>query len=201
MTPDPSTPTPIVIPTRKRQSSWVWPLLTTLAVAVGLLAWGSGFRPSQLWASTPAPISMLEVDQGDLALVVTENGSLESAKNATVRCQVEALIGMVGGAQGAVGPNARGGAQGKQGGQGGQGGQAGQGGQTVQQPAPAQAQPKAKAKAGASKAQGAAAAATAATAAKKQSDGPVQEAPVDPSGGGGKGVPVRPGLKSRWSPS
>jgi multidrug resistance efflux pump len=130
---------------------------------------------------------MLEVDQGDLALVVTENGSLESAKNATVRCQVEALIGMVGGAQGAGGPNARGGAQGNRAGQGGQGGQAGQGGQTVQQPEPAQAQPKAKAKAGASTAKGAAAAATTGAAATKQSDGPVQEAPVDPSGGGGKG--------------
>ncbi len=48
-------------------------------------------------------------------MVVTENGSLESANNAMVRCQVEALIGTVGGAR----TGGQGGAQGARGGQGG----------------------------------------------------------------------------------
>src|SRR4051794_27057245 len=97
---DLNTPNPLIIPTRKRRLPAAWLLLPVLAFAAGLWAWGSGFRPSAIWANTAQPIALVEVDQGDLTLVVTENGSLESAKNTTARCQVEALIGLVGGAQG-----------------------------------------------------------------------------------------------------
>ncbi len=44
---------------------------------------------------------------GDVIEYVVENGTLESANNTQVRCEVEALMGMVGGTSGAVEPPVR----------------------------------------------------------------------------------------------
>ncbi len=191
----------IVIPQRKSSSRGFWLAATTvagLALGGGLWAWGTGVQPSRLWARPVAPIETLQVDQGEIALVVTENGSLESANNTTVRCQVEALIGLVGGTQGATGTNGRNGSQGSRSGtqggmngQSGQTGQYGQQGQQGQQTNQTQTQSKsktsAKAKSGASKAKTAAGASKTGAGATKQADGP-QAADTTASGGaGGKG--------------
>ena len=78
---------------------------------------------------------LVEVDQGDVTEYVVENGTLESASNTVVRCEVEALIGTVGGTAalgGAAGTN-RNGTSGTRGsgqsgtGTGTTGGQGGQG--------------------------------------------------------------------------
>ncbi len=141
--------TPLVIPKRRR--FWrVWFFLLAVPLgAAALWAWHSGFRLSQLWAQAgDRTLLTLEVDRGDVDVYVTENGSLESANNATVRCKVEALIGQVGGA---AGPGAQGGARGSQGsggGAAGQGGAQGTSGQPGQggQGQPQQPQPKAQPK-------------------------------------------------------
>src|SRR4051794_14172770 len=120
---DLNTPTPIVIPTRKKRSGSVWLLLALLVATGGFWAWGfGGYQPARLWSSTPAPLTTVKVDEGDLELVVTENGTLESSNNATARCMVEALMGMVGGTQGTSGQGGRGGSRGGQSGQSGQSG-------------------------------------------------------------------------------
>ena len=50
--------------------------------------------------SSNQPLDFVEIDRGDVDIVVVEQGTVESANNTTVRCQVEALIGTVGGARG-----------------------------------------------------------------------------------------------------
>ena len=42
----------------------------------------------------PPPVATVEVDQGDVSLVVTENGVLESSVDDVVRCRVESLLGL-----------------------------------------------------------------------------------------------------------
>ncbi len=117
-------------------------LASTLAVlGVGLWAFGAG---DALGLTQPkSTLKTVGIDQGDIRIYVTESGTLESSVNATVKCQVEALIGQVGGQQGAAG---QGGARGGMGGAGGArgGGGAGGGGQ----PAPVMAKGTAKGGAG-----------------------------------------------------
>ena len=104
MSSDAKTSPVIVIPDAKPRRGVPTVLVALIVVAVAsLLAWRAGYRPSQLWASTGPVLKTLEVDQGDLAVLVVENGTLESSNNATARCQVEALIGTVGGMPGAPG--------------------------------------------------------------------------------------------------
>ncbi len=89
---------PIEIP-KVRRSPWA---LVKMIAALTLLggaawAWHAGYRPANLFGRTVSPIHFVEIDSGDVDIVVVENGTIESASNATVRCQVEALIGLVGG--------------------------------------------------------------------------------------------------------
>lgn len=126
---DELTPTPLVIPDERRPSWQRWAFATAITGTVVACVFAAVVRPSQVWSKTAPPPETVEVDQGDLTLVVTENGTLESANNATVRCEVEALIGMTGGAQ----------AKGQGGNRGGAGGQQGAGGAGAQQGAAAPA--------------------------------------------------------------
>lgn len=48
-------------------------------------------------AGRETPLTLIDVDQGQILTSVIENGSVESANNTTVRCEVEALVGKVGG--------------------------------------------------------------------------------------------------------
>ena len=106
---------------------------------------------------------LLEVDQGDVIEFIAENGSLESATNTVVRCEVEALMGMVGGSTGsggAAGGNRSGSSGGTSSGQGGSGSASGvregaSGGSGGGAAASGGATAKAKSKAGATKKAGA----------------------------------------------
>ncbi len=125
-------PSSLVIPETKRRRPWGILLFLSVVAGLGGWAWATSFRPARLWSGTPKQLITLEIDRGDLSLLVTENGTLESSDNATVRCEVEALIGLTGGATGGA-QGARAGGSG--GGQGG-GGANGAGGAAT--PAPAQ---------------------------------------------------------------
>ena len=71
--------------------------LVVVLVVGGAKAWESGFRPARLWEPRREGLATVDVERGDLAVYVHETGTLESASNTTVRCQVEALVGVVGG--------------------------------------------------------------------------------------------------------
>ena len=76
--------------------------LCIVAVVVVLMltaakAWESGYRPASAWQGQPESLATVEIERGDLAVYVQEFGTLESAANTTVRCQVEAMLGLVGG--------------------------------------------------------------------------------------------------------
>jgi HlyD family secretion protein len=116
--------TPIEIP-RVRRDFWGYAKIAAalLAVGGGVLAWQTGYRPSVFARSTDYAFDLVTIDRGDVEIVVVEQGTLESASNTTVRCQVEALIGTVGGADGgtakAGGQSAGGSGQGSGSGSGG----------------------------------------------------------------------------------
>jgi HlyD family secretion protein len=128
--------TPIEIP-QVRRGYWGHVKIgaALLAIVGATCAWQSGYRPPLFSQSTRVPLDFVEVDQGDVDIVVVEQGTLESAKNTPIRCLVEALIGTVGGAQGGTSGKASGtagggsgqGSGGAGGAQGGAGGSAGGG--------------------------------------------------------------------------
>jgi multidrug resistance efflux pump len=165
-------PSGLVIPKTPKSARRLWFILAILLLTpvVLFLAIGSKIRASWARLGAPPRLQTVLVDEGDMDMIVTENGTLESANNATARCQVEALIGTVGGAQGAMGAGGQAGGQGgnRGGAQGGAqaGGQAGAGGQQGQNPQQQQQQqqPQAKTKAGTGKAGAAKAGAGAAKA-------------------------------------
>lgn len=101
---------------RRRSGRWLLGMLVAMVlVPAGL--WAAGVRPEHFLSSTPK-FATVAVDRGDLRVFVVESGTVESVNNTVVRCQVEALVGMVGGAQGGLTGGGRGGA----GGRGGRGG-------------------------------------------------------------------------------
>ena len=114
----------LVIPKETGGSRGKWLVLFAVVVAVaGYAAWRSGMRPNNMWASTPdAAMTTVTVDEGEMFPFAIENGTLENSSNTTVRCEVEALLGQVGGAQGGAGGMGAGGAGGGRGGAGGGGG-------------------------------------------------------------------------------
>jgi multidrug resistance efflux pump len=77
-----------------------------VAIAGAAWAWQAGYRPPLWFSQTRAPLRLVEVDEGDVEVFVVETGTVESASNATVRCKVEALIGLIGGTQGTTGTTA-----------------------------------------------------------------------------------------------
>lgn len=144
----------LVIPSQTKGHGGLWALIVIgLIAGGGVWAWQSGINPSRLWASSRINLDTVEVDEGEIEVYVTENGSLESANNATIRCEVEAVMGQVGGQAGQPGqPGQAGGTRGQQGGAGQAGGvggaqagaQGGQQNQAAQQQAQQQALMKAK---------------------------------------------------------
>ena len=101
----------IVVPraAAKRGFPWAAALIGAIVVPGGLW-WGGVIDPLALVPKTVRPLATVAVDRGDIAIEVVESGSLESANNATVKAQVEALVGMVGGtAKGAGGRGGGGG--------------------------------------------------------------------------------------------
>ncbi|MFO0890266.1 MAG: HlyD family efflux transporter periplasmic adaptor subunit [Isosphaeraceae bacterium] len=72
-------------------------LTALLLVGGGVWAWESGHLAALLARDTSVSIDLVEVERGDVVEFIVENGTLESATNTVVRCEVEALMGMVGG--------------------------------------------------------------------------------------------------------
>jgi hypothetical protein len=99
--PKPPGTLPLVIPETPRRSPWFWVLPGAfLAAVVAYAGWKAGLDPRRIIFTPTVELATLPVDEGSMVAVVTETGSLESANNATIRCQVEALMGLVGGAAG-----------------------------------------------------------------------------------------------------
>jgi HlyD family secretion protein len=168
-TPEVSSPPPsgLVIPEAPRRSWMRWlvgGLVVSAIVAFG--GWKAGYGPRRLLANPTAGPTTLPIDEGLMAVLVTENGSLESSNNATIRCEVEALMGVTGGANGQQ-PGGAGGMQGGRGGPGG--GRGGMGGQPGQANAQAQAQQQQQPNPAAAKAKMKAGARAGAAASKKTS--------------------------------
>ena len=88
---------------RRRIGGYLLMLAAVLSVGGAAWAWESGYRPPFLAAIARSRLALLEVDQGDVLEFIAENGTLESATNTVVRCEVEALMGMVGGSTGSGG--------------------------------------------------------------------------------------------------
>jgi multidrug resistance efflux pump len=126
---------PIEIP-KVRRSPWgaVKIVAALLCLGGGAWAWHAGYRPANLFGKTASPVRFVQIGSGDIDTIVVETGTLESASNATVRCQVEALIGLVGGtgATTGTGKGVSGSTTGQAGGSaaGGSGAQAGASGTT-----------------------------------------------------------------------
>jgi HlyD family secretion protein len=134
----------VVAPKAKKRRGWwlVIPLVALIGVFSAHWAWSEGMLPQRFWKKASQNLETVTIARGDLSLFVIESGSLESANNTTVKCKVEALIGLVGGTQGAT-SGSRGGSRGNAGAGGAGGASGGQGGSN-----PAQASPKAASKGG-----------------------------------------------------
>jgi HlyD family secretion protein len=126
---------PIEIP-RVRRNPWGYVKIVAAAAAMGgaAWAWNSGYRPPLLFGEAMPVLELYQIDQGDIDVVVVENGTIESGVTTPVRCRVEALLGTTA-SQGANGKSAGGtgggsaqGSGGASGAQGGGSGGSGQGG-------------------------------------------------------------------------
>ena len=60
-----------------------------VACAIGIAYQAHRGRPTSV-----AELATVEADRADVALVLTENGSVESADDAVIRCRVESFLGL-----------------------------------------------------------------------------------------------------------
>ena len=102
--------TPIEIP-KARRNPWAAVKIAAALLVVGGLVGGLAGRlsPDEPAGGDEPTIDLDRDRSGPLDLYVVETGSIESAYNTTVRNEVEALIGLVGGSQGATGKAGAGG--------------------------------------------------------------------------------------------
>ena len=131
-----SAPATTIHAARRPKQRWGW--LRPVAIVVVLVAalaggslWALGYRPGRGYSSGENSYATVEIRRGEVRVIVLESGSLESADNAMIKCQVEALLGTIGTAQ--PGINGQG------------GGGRGMGGGQNAQAAPVQAAPAAAA--------------------------------------------------------
>ncbi|MFO0956655.1 MAG: HlyD family efflux transporter periplasmic adaptor subunit [Isosphaeraceae bacterium] len=78
---------------RPHNPRW-WMMAASVTLTIGLGTWFAIQRTRSVQAEVNR-IPTVEVDRGDVPIYVVETGSLESTDNATVKCQVEALLGAV----------------------------------------------------------------------------------------------------------
>jgi HlyD family secretion protein len=84
-------------PGQGRRSTWIAAVVFgagAMAVCMAL----TGYRPAGSRSMSLPAFETVEVDRGDLVVVVTENGTLESGDDSIVRCQVESFLGLPTGA-------------------------------------------------------------------------------------------------------
>jgi HlyD family secretion protein len=91
-------PVTLEIPESRRGVAWrlVLGVFVAAACAGGYRAWSVGYRPAWMRERPALVLTTVPVDRGEMVGVVVENGSLESANNTAVKCQVEALVGLTG---------------------------------------------------------------------------------------------------------
>ncbi len=156
---------PIVLdipPRRRSLARYATILAALLCLGGGVWGWSTGFRPAFLESKPLFDLQLVEVDEGDVVEYVVENGTLESGSNTIVRCEVEALIGTVGGTSatggtGQSGTSGSGSGQGTSGsgssanGQGGSGGAGGSGSNNAQSTTSTKSKTSSKSKSGSSK--------------------------------------------------
>ncbi|MDB5350066.1 MAG: rane-fusion protein, partial [Planctomycetota bacterium] len=70
-------------------------LAAVLLTVIGSGLWASGIHPKFPWSAQEFVLRTVPVDRGEVRVFVLESGTLESSDNATIKCQVEALMGMV----------------------------------------------------------------------------------------------------------
>ncbi|MHB1560857.1 MAG: HlyD family secretion protein, partial [Isosphaeraceae bacterium] len=117
---------PIEIPRPRRNYSAYIKIAAAVLVVGGLTwVWLAGYRPANLLAGTRPSLRYVEIGTGTVDFYVVETGSIESANDTTVRCEVEALMGLVGGSQATS--KSGGAASGSTGGAGGAAGGSGSG--------------------------------------------------------------------------
>ncbi len=81
---------------------WGLRIVAAIAGAAGLCwALSLGHETGRSPSSTLPETATVEVDQGDVVEIVTENGSIESSDDSLVRCRVESFLGLPVGAPGA----------------------------------------------------------------------------------------------------
>lgn len=153
-------------------------VVVLVAAIVGGSLWALGYRPGRGFSAGQTSYVTVEIGKGDVWVTVLESGSLESADNAMIKCQVEALLGTIGTAQPGINGQGGGGGRGMGGGQNAQGGAA---------PAPAPAPA-----AGARGAAGSAGAGRAGSAPAGRAGAAVSSV----GGGGGGGGVARPQIQS-----
>ncbi len=86
-----------------RGLSRCWVAVITAGVLGLCCAASMGYRPGAFPPRSVPAVTTVEVDQGDVSVVVTENGFLESSVDDVVRCRVESLLGLPVGVPPAVG--------------------------------------------------------------------------------------------------
>ena len=70
-----------------------WRVAVVIAGSLGTCwALSAGYRARQFQSRALPALETVEVDQGDVTLVVTENGQLESSVDDVVRCGVESFL-------------------------------------------------------------------------------------------------------------
>ena len=99
-----SAPATTIHAARRPKQRWGW--LRPVAIVVVLVAalaggslWALGYRPGRGYSSAENSYATVEISRGEVRVIVLESGSLESADNAMIKCQVEALLGTIGTAQ------------------------------------------------------------------------------------------------------
>jgi len=74
---------------------WGWRVVAAIAGAAGLCwALSLGHEAGSSASRSLPETATFEVDSGDVVMVVTENGSIESSDDSVVRCRVESFLGL-----------------------------------------------------------------------------------------------------------
>lgn len=105
----PSLTLPAPPPSQDRRRGFPWKTVAALILLAALVSGGS-VAVWRLWLPESTAIQTVAVARGDIAVFLAESGVVESTSNATVKCEVEALLGTVSsntGTTGGMGNNGR----------------------------------------------------------------------------------------------
>ena len=85
----------LVVPEARWRKGRAWRIAAVIAGVLMLSgALSLGYRPGRFGSRAPLDLATATVDRGDVTLVVTESGVLESAYDSVIRCEVESFLGL-----------------------------------------------------------------------------------------------------------